>query len=81
MVFLFIRAEAMVVRLGTLAPLKTPIRVLTVVVQSASTLLSIDVISGSVPVSYTHLDVYKRQDVRCDGNCNDGFYIDWMFRK
>ena len=38
----------MVVRLGTLAPLKTPIRVLTVVVQSASTLLSIDVISGSV---------------------------------
>ena len=38
----------MVVRFGTLAPLKTPIKVLTVVVQSASTLLSMDVISGSV---------------------------------
>ena len=48
MVFLFIKAEAMVVRFGTLAPLKTPIKVLTVVVQSASTLLSMDVISGSV---------------------------------
>ena len=45
---LFIKAEAMVVRFGTLAPLKTPIKVLTVVVQSASTLLSMDVISGSV---------------------------------
>ncbi len=48
MVFLFIRAEAIVVLFGTLAPLKTPIRVLTVVVQRASTLLSMDVISGSV---------------------------------
>ena len=36
------------VRLGTFTPLKTPIRVLMVVVHSASTLLSMDVISGSV---------------------------------
>lgn len=43
-----IRSAAMVVRLGTFMPSNTPIRVLTVVAQSASTLLSTVVSSGSV---------------------------------
>ena len=42
------RSEAIVVRLGTFTPLKTPMSVLTVVVHNASTLLSTYVISGSV---------------------------------